>query len=106
MSTRGELAVICQDVKKLKENFDQNVPLDKLLFSSHTSFILASSTSSLKSSVPDQVEIPTVGYDDQSKTGNDRNDEKASEDEANRKDCKAFDENDGWEFFDSSEANA
>lgn len=106
--SRGELAVICQDVKKLKENFDQNVPLGKLLSSIHTSFILASSTSSLRSLVPDQVpdedETSTSRCDDQLMTDNY---ETANENEtAAREDCKALEENDGWEFFDSSETNA
>lgn len=45
---RGEISVICQDVRHLKEKFDLEVPLSKSLSSSQTSFILASSGSSLK----------------------------------------------------------
>ncbi|KAH6772742.1 CBS domain protein with a domain protein [Perilla frutescens var. hirtella] len=97
---QGEIAVICQDVKLLKEKFDQHVPLGKSLFSSQTSFILASSSSSLKSLVPEQVENVAVGEDENIKD----NHEKAPEDEAVREDCKALVE-DGWEFFDSSETN-
>ncbi|PIA26498.1 hypothetical protein AQUCO_09200005v1 [Aquilegia coerulea] len=57
---QGEIAVICQDVKILKENFDDRVPFSKSLSSSQTSCILASSGSSVKSLasdlVPEEVE--------------------------------------------------
>ncbi|KAI4301283.1 hypothetical protein L6164_034576 [Bauhinia variegata] len=46
---QGEISVICQDVKLLKEKFDANLPLSKSLTSSQTSCILASSGSSNKS---------------------------------------------------------
>ncbi|PSR86053.1 Alpha-taxilin like [Actinidia chinensis var. chinensis] len=52
---QGEISVICQDVKLLKEKFDERVPLSKSLSSSQTTCILASSSSSLKSLAPDQV---------------------------------------------------
>lgn len=55
---RGEISVICQDVRLLKEKFDDRIPLSKSLCSSQTSCILASSSSSLKSMVPDQVADP------------------------------------------------
>ncbi|XP_057800811.1 uncharacterized protein LOC131016195 [Salvia miltiorrhiza] len=126
---QGEIAVICQDVKHLKEKFDQHLPLGKSLFSNQTSFLLASSTSSLKSLVPDQVETVTVRDDERLETENNRNHEKVpEEDEAAREDCNAPENNsdhekvpeveaaredskvliedDGWEFFDSSEANS
>ncbi|KAF5204557.1 ELKS/Rab6-interacting/CAST family protein [Thalictrum thalictroides] len=57
---QGEIAVICQDIKILKENFDDRVPFSKSLSSSQTSCLLASSGSSVKSLasdlVPEQVE--------------------------------------------------
>ncbi|KAL6210523.1 hypothetical protein ACLB2K_015755 [Fragaria x ananassa] len=46
---QGEISVICQDVKLLKEKFDERVPLSQSVSSSQTSCILASSGSSLKS---------------------------------------------------------
>ncbi|KAF9604686.1 hypothetical protein IFM89_009122 [Coptis chinensis] len=72
---QGEIAVICQDVKMLKENFDDQVPFSKSLSSSQTSCILASSGSSGKSLasnlVPEQLEssenspkTPSVPVDD------------------------------------------
>ncbi|KAL3644853.1 hypothetical protein CASFOL_010033 [Castilleja foliolosa] len=64
---QGELAVICQDVRVLKEKFDERVPISKSLFSSQTSFILASSSkssSSYKSLVTDSVEPISMGGDD------------------------------------------
>lgn len=48
---RGELAVIYQDVRLLKENFDANVPFSKSVSSRQTSCKLASSSSSLQSTV-------------------------------------------------------
>lgn len=55
---QGEISVICQDVRLLKEKFDDRVPLCKSLCSSQTSCILASSSSSSKSMVPEQVPDP------------------------------------------------
>ncbi|XP_043722567.1 uncharacterized protein LOC122669781 isoform X2 [Telopea speciosissima] len=52
---QGEIAVICQDVKLLKEQFDEHVPISKSLSSSQTSCILASSSSSIKNLGFDQV---------------------------------------------------
>ncbi|KAI9382474.1 hypothetical protein POPTR_014G139000v4 [Populus trichocarpa] len=46
---QGEISVICQDVRLLKERFDERVPLSKSVSSSQTSCILASSGSSIKS---------------------------------------------------------
>ncbi|XP_073142419.1 uncharacterized protein [Henckelia pumila] len=64
---QGEIAVICQDVKRLKENFDQHVPLCKSLSSAQTSFILASSSSSSKSSIPD-IMVANADQDDLNET--------------------------------------
>lgn len=52
---QGEIAVICQDVRLLKEKFDKRVPLSESLSSSQTSRILASSSSSLKSMASNRV---------------------------------------------------
>ncbi|KAK9733545.1 hypothetical protein RND81_04G074500 [Saponaria officinalis] len=46
---QGEISVICQDVKLLKENFDNRLPLNKSLSLDQTSSRLQSSTSSVKS---------------------------------------------------------
>lgn len=46
---QGEVSVICQDVRLLKQKFDDRVPLSKSISSSQTSCILASSGSSVKS---------------------------------------------------------
>ncbi|KAK6937499.1 hypothetical protein RJ641_031007 [Dillenia turbinata] len=51
---QGEISVICQDVRLLKEKFDEHVPLSKSLSSSQTSCILASSSSSSKSIASDR----------------------------------------------------
>ncbi|XP_015088166.1 rab11 family-interacting protein 3 isoform X3 [Solanum pennellii] len=55
---QGEISVICQDVRLLKEKFDDRVPLRKSLCSGQTSCILASSSSSLKSMISDEVAEP------------------------------------------------
>ncbi|KAK9724246.1 hypothetical protein RND81_05G058200 [Saponaria officinalis] len=46
---QGEISIICQDVKLLKENFDNRLPLNKSLSLDQTSSRLQSSTSSVKS---------------------------------------------------------
>lgn len=45
---QGEISVICQDIRLLKEKFDANLPLSKSFTASQTSCILASSGSSHK----------------------------------------------------------
>ncbi|KAL5701706.1 hypothetical protein ACHQM5_027017 [Ranunculus cassubicifolius] len=66
---QGEIGVICHDIKLLKENFDDRVPLSKSLSSSQTSCILASSGStgrslslsaSLGSDKDEQLESPKL----------------------------------------------
>ncbi|PNY14121.1 calponin homology domain-containing protein [Trifolium pratense] len=47
---QGEISVICQDIRLLKEKFDANLPLSKSFTSSQTTCILASSGSSNKTS--------------------------------------------------------
>ena len=100
---QGEISVICQDVKLLKEKFDERVPLSKSLSSSQTTCILASSSSSIKSlayQVPELVESsetpkntsPRPSVDGQVFSGEERE----------RDDRKAL-ADDGWEFFDNRE---
>ncbi|KAJ4727514.1 nuclear mitotic apparatus protein 1-like isoform X1 [Melia azedarach] len=48
-SLQGEISVICQDVRLLKQKFDECVPLSESVSSSQTTCILASSGSSMKS---------------------------------------------------------
>ncbi|KAH1261526.1 hypothetical protein GmHk_02G004370 [Glycine max] len=50
---QGEISVICQDIKLLKEKFDANLPLSKSFTSSQTSCKLASSGSSHKTLASD-----------------------------------------------------
>lgn len=111
MLSRGEIAVICQDVRLLKEKFDEHVPFSKSLSSSQTSCILASSSSSLKSltplgqvesmhNEPDSLETQEKGGSlsgsyEQSTTIYDR--EKTS-----TADYKVL-LDDGWELFDNRE---
>ncbi|KAK4407113.1 DUF21 domain-containing protein [Sesamum angolense] len=95
---QGEIAVICQDVRKRKEKFDDNIPLSNSLFSSQTSFILASSNSSTKSLSPDQVEkVPE--RDDSLETQKKRDNKQIFEEDAAREENKAL-VDDGWDIFD------
>ncbi|XVF32621.1 hypothetical protein REPUB_Repub17cG0098000 [Reevesia pubescens] len=103
-SLQGEISVICEDVRLLKEKFDERIPLSKSISSSQTSCILASSGSSLKSMVsdlgPEQGETaktlekssPTPSADGQSPKG------RLSE-ERYKADGKELSD-DGWEIFD------
>ncbi|KAL2556813.1 uncharacterized protein Fot_01552 [Forsythia ovata] len=102
---QGEIAVICQDVRLLKEKFDERVPFSKSLSSSQTSCILASSSSSLKSMVllETEQEQGSNGADSSENPIRDLVrffDEHLSGDEATRDDSKALAE-EGWEIFDN-----
>ncbi|KAK8319995.1 hypothetical protein V6Z11_A12G006900 [Gossypium hirsutum] len=106
-SLQGEISVICQDVRLLKEKFDERIPLSKSISSSQTSCILASSSSSLKSMAsdlgPEQGEAtkilekksPTPSVDMQSPKS------RSYEEQYKADDKELLDE--GWEFFDDVE---
>ncbi|XP_060181444.1 uncharacterized protein LOC132611048 [Lycium barbarum] len=102
---QGEISVICQDVRLLKEKFDDCVPLSKSLCSSQTSCILASSSSSSKSIVPEQVPKPAdllLAPEKMDTVSCHEEEHKASED------VKSVIHNtdlldDGWEIFDNRE---
>ncbi|GKU86637.1 hypothetical protein SLEP1_g1137 [Rubroshorea leprosula] len=91
-SLQGEISVICQDVRLLKQKFDERVPLSKSISSSQTSCILASSGSSAKSvaSEPEKIS-PTPSVDGQSP----KDRPEVDKDGADRKEL--FE--DGWDFF-------
>ncbi|KAK6164690.1 hypothetical protein DH2020_001554 [Rehmannia glutinosa] len=94
VSARGEIGVICQDVRVLKAKFDENVPLSKSLSSNETSFILASSnSSSLQSPIPDQVEPIALPPED-ALLENQKTEEKAAVD-----DLKTL-HDEGWDLVD------
>ncbi|MCD7466452.1 hypothetical protein HAX54_003175 [Datura stramonium] len=101
---QGEISVICQDVRLLKEKFDDRVPLSKSLCSSQTSCILASSSSSSKSMVPDQVPDPVDFLH-----ASEKMDISCHEEEGKASsDVKSVIHNtdlldDGWEIFDNRE---
>lgn len=103
---QGEIAVICQDVKLLKQKFDERVPLSESLSSSQTSCRSASSSSYLKNlalaQVPLQIETalgtrisPTPSISSHLSSGEER--------EAYHRDTQVDD--DEWEFFDRKELN-
>ncbi|KAL0391046.1 UNVERIFIED_CONTAM: hypothetical protein Scaly_0461700 [Sesamum calycinum] len=107
---QGEIAVICQDVRLLKEKFDERVPFSKSLSSSQTSCILASSSSSLKTLMPEQVEsLPDEAADSmgawKKRDKISCSDEKSYEEKAAKDELKAL-QDDGWELFDSHETYA
>ncbi|XP_077231472.1 uncharacterized protein LOC143864333 isoform X2 [Tasmannia lanceolata] len=60
---QGEIAVICEDVKSLKEKIDGRVPINKSPSSSQMSSILASSNMSLKSIPTDHSLERTKSYE-------------------------------------------
>ncbi|KAJ9187665.1 hypothetical protein P3X46_003093 [Hevea brasiliensis] len=101
---QGEISVICQDVRLLKERFDEGVLLSKSITSSQTSCILASSGSSIKSVASDGL-IPEQGKIFNSPKGRSlassidtQSPESQHEEERNnRKELL----DDGWEFFEN-----
>ncbi|KAL1550199.1 hypothetical protein AAHA92_18197 [Salvia divinorum] len=100
---QGEISVICQDVRMLKETFDEDIPFSKSLSSSQTSCILASSASSSKSLIREQVDLlPDEGADSldtQDKKGTvSCSTESSSQDEAAGNDDKALSD-DEWEML-------
>ncbi|KAE9460516.1 hypothetical protein C3L33_07512, partial [Rhododendron williamsianum] len=102
---QGEISVICQDVKLLKEKFDERVPLSKSLSSSQTTCILASSSSSLKSMSPDLVPELAESSETAKKTSPSPSVDyhlSSGGEESDREDRKALTD-DGWEFFDNRE---
>lgn len=88
--------MICQDVRLLKEKFDDRVPLSKSLSSSQTSCILASSSSSLKSVVPD----PDQAADQTNPSERQKMDSTSAAAEETGNNCKAL-LDDEWEIFDN-----
>ncbi|KAL7112850.1 hypothetical protein ACP275_04G026600 [Erythranthe tilingii] len=101
---QGEIAVICQDVRLLKEKFDARVPFSQSISSNQTSFILASSSSSSKILIPDQEEsVPVAVVDNYLETEhkNDHEQVYEQEEESARFDRKAL-VDDGWEIFDKN----
>ncbi|PIN03066.1 hypothetical protein CDL12_24422 [Handroanthus impetiginosus] len=96
---QGEIAVICEDVRLLKEKFDEHVPFSQSLSSSQTSRILASSTSSKGSISEQQVGLVAGGANSL------ETQKKSSEDEPAGNDRATF-LDDGWEIFDNRETYA
>ncbi|OMP05015.1 hypothetical protein COLO4_09133 [Corchorus olitorius] len=105
-SLQGEISVICEDVRLLKEKFDERVPLSKSISSSQTSCILASSGSSLKSIADlghDLGETGTKTPEKRSRTPslNGESPKSRSSEERYKADDKELLMNDGWEIFDN-----
>ncbi|XP_042518062.1 uncharacterized protein LOC122091892 [Macadamia integrifolia] len=98
---QGEIAVICQDVKLLKEKFDECVPISKSLSSSQTSCILASSSSSIKSLVSDRVpeEVEASEEKPSPAPSSEGQVQKSSVEENTAAGDDKIPLDDGWEFF-------
>ncbi|GER39235.1 hypothetical protein STAS_15832 [Striga asiatica] len=104
---KGELAVICHDVKLLKESFDENVPFSKSLSSSLTSCLIASSTSSSKSLNP---EVLAPADTDLLVAETERDAVSCSPDQLSKGELKTRDDrkalvDDGWEFFEDGDGS-
>lgn len=102
-SCRGEISVICQDVRLLKERFDERIPLSKSISSSQTSCILASSGSSLRSVASDEL-VPEQketfnSPKERSPTSSIFNQSPKSQQEEERNKKQLLD--DGWDFFEN-----
>ncbi|XP_042053600.1 uncharacterized protein LOC121798590 [Salvia splendens] len=100
---QGEISVICQDVRMLKESFDGDIPFSKSLSSSQTSCILASSASSSKSLIREQVDSLADEGADSLDTRDKKGTvscsiESSSQDEAAGNDDKALSD-DEWEML-------
>lgn len=92
--TRGEISVICQDVKLLKEKFDNRVSLTKSISSSQTS----SCASFMRSLV---LETPSERFNEVLETSNNNNkspEAAASSMNEEKKDDRRELLEDGWEW--------
>ncbi|KAI6695607.1 hypothetical protein NL676_023317 [Syzygium grande] len=98
---QGEISVICLDVKFLKEKFDERVPLSKSVSSSQTSCLLASLSSSRKSSSSNPIlnEAETCGTPNKIAETAMIKDLLPFDEEKSRVDLKELTDL-GWEFFD------
>jgi hypothetical protein len=94
-SLQGEISVICQDIRHLKEKFDNRVPLSQSISSSQTSCKLASSVSSMKSLLQEKPSEPSYETPEASENGESP---KASVNEG--KDERKELLEDGWDIFD------
>ncbi|GMI85783.1 hypothetical protein HRI_002247600 [Hibiscus trionum] len=102
---QGEISVICEDIRVLKQKFDERIPLSKSISSSQTSCILASSGSSMRSATSElgsgqwetaktpEKRSPTPSVDGQSPKSR-------SSDERNKAADGKEPSDDGWEIFD------
>ncbi|KAJ1405117.1 hypothetical protein SESBI_26059 [Sesbania bispinosa] len=99
---QGEISVICQDIRLLKEKFDANLPLSKSFTSSQTSCILASSGSShktLQSDVGSEHSDPSEIHKTSSAASIESLSSKSGhEEERSKADHKAL-LDDGWDIF-------
>lgn len=102
---QGEISVVCQDIKLIKEKFDQRVPLSKLLSSSYTSSSLTSSSSSITSTAPQQVSelIHSRDRTEARRETSIADDQLSSKEEVRSHHKERID--DGWEFFDKQECS-
>ncbi|KAG7557816.1 hypothetical protein ISN44_As11g037610 [Arabidopsis suecica] len=94
-SLQGEISVICQDIRHLKEKFDNRVPLSQSITSSQTSCKLASSASSMKSLL---LEKPLEASYETAEASSNNTSPKALVNEGKDDRKELLEE--GWDFFD------
>ncbi|XP_017231481.1 uncharacterized protein LOC108205874 [Daucus carota subsp. sativus] len=99
---QGEISVVCQDIKLIKEKFDQHVPLSKLLSSSYTLASLTSSSSSIPSTAPQQMSELVHALDSIKALDRSIADDQISYGEEVPSHQKELID-DGWEFFNKEE---
>lgn len=94
--------MICQDIRILKEKFDNRVPLSQSITSSQTSCKLASSGSSMKSLLLEKPLEPSVETPEASGNNNNNNNNKSPKalvsERKDNKHKKLLE--DGWDIFD------
>lgn len=93
--SRGEISVICQDVKMLKEKFDNRVSLTKSISSSHTS----SCGSSMRSLVLENPSELLLNGVPETSSSNKIPEAAAFSMNKDKDDCRELVE-DGWDIFD------
>ncbi|XP_027936584.1 uncharacterized protein LOC114191549 isoform X4 [Vigna unguiculata] len=99
---QGEISVICQDIRLLKERFDANLPLSESFTSSQTSCKLASSGTSHKTAASDVASVHTDSSE-RSKTSQVTSSENLSPKGGHEEEkSKAYHNallDDGWDIF-------
>ncbi|TKY52599.1 calponin-likey domain-containing protein [Spatholobus suberectus] len=104
---QGEISVICQDIRLLKEKFDANLPLSKSFTSSQTSCKLASSGSSHKTLASDvgseHSDSSEIGKTSRAASIESLSSKSGHDEEKSKADHNAL-LDDGWDIFEKDDA--